>query len=122
VLRVQEAYGDLICAVATHCPELVPARRYITAASVQALEQRASGSRGGGRGGGGAAMHQLLRILGGSCHLTTANFDEVLNLVSWALGAPCTNAHSSRILQLRALALKSCCSTSCQYIWVAKFA
>jgi hypothetical protein len=82
---VQEAYGDLICAVATHHPELVPASRYISAAStlVDELSRHPRGSRDRGAN---AAMHQMLRVLGGACHLTAADANAVLNFALWDLG------------------------------------
>jgi hypothetical protein len=90
-LWVQEAYGDLICAVAAHHPELVPASRYIPAAStlVDELSSQPRCSRDRGRS---AAMHQLLRILGRACHLTAAYVNAVLNFALWDLGECCQSA------------------------------
>jgi hypothetical protein len=77
---VQEAYGDLICAMAAHYPELVPASRYITAAATL-VDQLSNQHLGSGYEGRSAAMHQLLRILGGACHLTAADAPVVLHFV-----------------------------------------
>jgi hypothetical protein len=82
---VQEAYGDLICAVAAHHPELLPARRYIETAtlllaelSCQQLNQVEAGTV--------AAAQQHLRILGGPCQLAAADGNVALSLAVWGLG------------------------------------
>jgi hypothetical protein len=86
---VQEAFGDLICAVANHYPELVPARRYILAASALAdeLTKQRQGSR---EAGSVEAMHQILRVLGApGCHVAAADAPVVVPFVLWDLGTCC---------------------------------
>jgi hypothetical protein len=74
---VQAAYAGVICAMADHYPEALPASRYIetgillmmqgvTMTMTQAMAPASRATLIG-------ELQQVLRILGGSCHLAAAD-------------------------------------------------
>jgi hypothetical protein len=85
---VQEAYGDLICAMALRHRELVPASRYIQAGLffMRGLPLRPPFSQDHAIRISG--VHQVLRILVATGPVDAADAATALNIVLWGLGKP----------------------------------